>query len=93
LDPAFAEPHNQRAIGRYLQERYAESIEDCQEAVKRMTCHFGAWAGMGHCHAHLGRPREAIAAYEQALAVNPHLCCIREAVQELRRRAPSPNPT
>ena len=57
LDPKFAEAYNQRAIIHYLQERYEESIEDCSRAVERMPLHFGAWAGMGHCHAHLGRTR------------------------------------
>src|ERR1700749_3254213 len=53
LDPTFAEAYNQRAITKYLNERYEESIADCREAVERMPCHFGALAGLGHCHAHL----------------------------------------
>src|SRR6202000_1644975 len=48
IDPPFAEAFNQRAITRYLAERYDESIVDCREAVERMPCHFGAWAGLGH---------------------------------------------
>ncbi len=87
LDAAFAEPYNQRAIGFYLQERYEESIADCREAIRRMPCHFGAWAGLGHCLAHLGRINEAIDSYTHALAVNPHLSCVREAIETLRRRA------
>lgn len=83
-DPKFAESYNQRGIVRYLTERYAESIEDCRAAVERMPCHFGAWAGMGHCHAHLGQTGEAIRCYEKALEVNPHLNCIREAVETLQ---------
>ena len=85
LDPSFAEAYNQRAIIHYLQERYAESVEDCRRAVERMPLHFGAWAGMGHCHAHLGRPCEAVECYERALSINPHLDGIPQAIQELKK--------
>jgi tetratricopeptide (TPR) repeat protein len=83
-DPAFAESYNQRAIVRYLAERYEESLADCREAVERMPCHFGAWAGLGHCLAHVGRCGEAIRAYDKALEINPHLRCIAEAVATLK---------
>jgi tetratricopeptide (TPR) repeat protein len=85
LDPTFAEAYNQRAIIKYLSERYEESIADCREAIERMPCHFGAWAGMGHCHAHEGRLSEAVACYERAMSINPHLEGIRDAISELKR--------
>ncbi|HET6252318.1 MAG TPA: tetratricopeptide repeat protein [Tepidisphaeraceae bacterium] len=85
LDPTFAEAYNQRAITKYLNERYEESIADCREAIERMPCHFGAWAGLGHCHAHQGRLSDALSCYERALAINPHLDGIREAITELKR--------
>jgi len=50
----------QRAIVHYLSERFDESVEDCHRTVSRMPAHFGAWAGMGHCYAHLGKHVEAI---------------------------------
>jgi len=86
IDPAFAEAYNQRAIIHYLLERYQESIDDCRRAVERMPLHFGAWAGMGHCHAHLGRPCEAVACYERALTINPHLDGIPQSIHELKKR-------
>lgn len=85
-DPDFAEAYNQRAIAYYLSEDYEKSVADCRRVVRRMPCHFGAWAGMGHCHAHLGRAAEAIESYEKALAINPHLQCIKETVCELQKR-------
>jgi tetratricopeptide (TPR) repeat protein len=84
--PDFAEAYNQRAIALYLMERYEESVEHCQRAVELMPCHFGALAGMGHCYAHLDRAREAIASYQRALEVNPHLECIRQTIEELRKK-------
>ena len=85
-DPSFAEAYNQRAIVKDLQERYEESIEDCRRAVERMPHHFGSWAGMGHCHAHLGRLSEAIACYEQVLTIHPSFGGVQQAVEELRHR-------
>ena len=84
--PEFAEAYNQRAIALYLMDRYEESIPYCEQAIERMPCHFGALAGMGHCYAHLDRPREAIEAYERALSVNPHLDCIRQTIAELKKK-------
>ena len=49
-----------------------------------MPCHFGAWAGLGHCYAHEGQLVDAVEAYERALEINPHLDGIRQAVAELR---------
>jgi tetratricopeptide (TPR) repeat protein len=87
IDPTFAEAYNQRAIVKYLQERYDESLEDCARAVELMPCHFGAWSGMGHCHAHMGRMNEALECYEKALSINPGLTGIRQVVGELEKRA------
>ena len=85
LDPTFSEAYNQRAIAKYLDDRYRESIADCREAVRLMPCHFGAWAGMGHCYAHEGRLDAAAECYAQALEINPHLHTIRETLEELRQ--------
>lgn len=87
-DPTFAEAYNQRAIVHYLQERFEPSLEDCAQVVERMPCHFGAWAGMGHCHAHLGHIPQAIRCYRKALELNPHLSCLAEAIRELEQQHP-----
>ena len=84
-DPTFAEAYNQIAIVHYLQEQYTESIAFCRQAVDRMSCHFGAWAGMGHCHAHLGELREAIDCYQKALEINPQLKCLAGAIDDMRQ--------
>jgi len=86
VDPDFAEAYNQRAIAYYLSEDYEKSIADCRRVIRRMPCHFGAWAGMGHCHAHRGEICPAIDCYQTALAINPHLNCIKETVGELKKR-------
>jgi len=85
-DPNFAEVYNQRAIACFLQDDFRASIADCWKAIERMPCHFGAWAGMGHCYAHLGELADAKRSYERALEINPHLDCVREAVEQLQKR-------
>jgi tetratricopeptide (TPR) repeat protein len=85
-DPDFAEAYNQRAIAYYLMEEYEKSIADCQRTVRRMPSHFGAFCGLGHCHAHLNRVSQSIENYEKALELNPHIECVREALGELRKR-------
>ncbi len=80
----FAEAWNQRATAYYLLERYEQSILDARQAVARNPNHFGAWAGLGHCFAHLQRFDEAIEAYERSLEINPNLECLAEAIAELR---------
>lgn len=84
LSPQFVEAYNQRAIAHYLAERYDESIQDCKRVVNMMPLHFGAWAGLGHSRLALGEVDPALAAYQRALKINPHLECIAELVQELR---------
>jgi tetratricopeptide (TPR) repeat protein len=86
VDPCFAEAYNQRAIAYYLSEDYPRSVADCERVTRRMPCHFGAWAGMGHCHAHLNQIPQAIECYEKALSINPHMHCVQEAVRELKNR-------
>lgn len=84
LDDDFAEAWNQRALAEYLRENWEASVEDCREVLRRMPCHFGAAAGLGHCLAHLGRTDEAITAYEHALRINPHMECVIQVLEELR---------
>lgn len=83
-DPNFAEAYNQRAMMYYLQERFEASLNDCLAAAERMPMHFGAFAGAGHCHACLGNTSEAIACYEKARTIHPHMECVGELIAELR---------
>jgi tetratricopeptide (TPR) repeat protein len=86
IDPQFAEAYNQRAIAHYLQDHLEDSIADCRRTTELMPCHFGAWAGLGHGYAHLGRIDEALACYKRSLTINPHFACVVEAYEELKRQ-------
>jgi tetratricopeptide (TPR) repeat protein len=86
-DPNFAEAYNQRAMVHYLKEDFDQSLSDCLRATHLMPLHFGAWAGAGHCHACLGKARQAIYCYERAKRINPHLECVDALINELREAA------
>ena len=86
-DPNFAEAYNQRAILHYLRENFDECIGDCKAAVERMPHHFGAWAGMGHCYAHLGLLKDACRCYEKVLSIHPSFGGVPQVLEELRCRS------
>jgi tetratricopeptide (TPR) repeat protein len=86
IDPGFAEAYNQRAIAKFLQERYDDCIDDCRKTVELMPFHFGALAGLGHCHAHKGQLVAALRCYEKALSINPRMEDVRATVAEIREK-------
>lgn len=81
--PGFAEAYNQRAIARFFQGQFAESIEDCKLVLERNPFHTGALAGMGQCLLRLGRRDEAIRTFRLALKLQPYNDSIRETVAQL----------
>ncbi len=82
--PSFAEGYNQRAIAYFMLEEWSKAIRDCKQTITLNPDHFGAFAGMGHVYVRLGKIDEAIAAYKQALVINPNLISIAEAILRLR---------
>lgn len=84
-DPQFAEAMNQRAIAHYLRDRYIESMEDSRRALQIVPCHFGALAGLGHCHAQLGNFAEAGRCYRRALQINPRMYVVAAALGRIER--------
>jgi tetratricopeptide (TPR) repeat protein len=84
--PDFAEAFNQRAIAHYLADRYDQSIADCRRAVELIPCHFGAWAGMGHCFLHQEKFADALRCYDRAMVINPHLDSLRQAADQIRTK-------
>lgn len=83
--PNFAEAHNQRAIWFFKRGEFARAIDDCEAVLCLNPHHFGAAAGLGQCLTKLSKPRAAIRAYRQALAINPALGHLNEAIQALER--------
>jgi len=83
LKPDFAEAWNKRATAYYFAGDYRRSLKDCDEVIKRNPVHFGALAGYGQIYVRLDRPEKALEYFRRALAVNPNLEGVEDAVEEL----------
>lgn len=81
--PDFAEAYNQRAVLHFQRGEFRQSAADCEATLRLNPAHFGAAAGLGQCYLRLNRPRAALRAFRQALAIYPGLDEVREAVREL----------
>ena len=87
LAPDYAEGWNRRATLLFVLERYSESIVDIERTVALEPRHFGAWSGLGKIFLELGNNTNALRAYRQALAANPHLTEISDLVKKLEKEA------
>ncbi len=86
LKPDYVEALNRRATIFYVQNRYQESLADIREVLTREPRHFAALAGLGMIMQELGDDARALAAYRQALAINPHIERIPERVKSLTEK-------
>jgi tetratricopeptide (TPR) repeat protein len=86
--PQFPEVWNKRATLYFLMGRYEESLADIVKTLDLEPRHFGALAGRGMIYQRLGRDAEALAAYKDALSVNPIMPGARMAVKELEKKSP-----
>lgn len=84
--PGFAEGWNRRATVRYLRGEHAGSLADIARTLRLEPHHFGALSGRGLVLVKLGRDREALKAFEAALAVHPHLTAAEINIRLLRDR-------
>jgi tetratricopeptide (TPR) repeat protein len=82
--PDWAEAWNKRATLAFIEARDADAIGDILEALAREPRHYGALAGFGQIALRQGQPAAALAAWEKALALNPHLTDLAAAADDLR---------
>jgi tetratricopeptide (TPR) repeat protein len=86
IAPDFAEGWNKRATVLWLLNDYEGSMADVDKTLALEPRHFGALWGLGVMDAALEHDEEAIAAFEKALAVNPHLEGVTEQIEALKQR-------
>jgi tetratricopeptide (TPR) repeat protein len=84
--PDYAEGYNKRATIQYLRGDFDASAADIEETLKREPRHFGALSGLGLVNLARGREAEALAAFDRALAIHPHLPGASTHIRALREK-------
>jgi tetratricopeptide (TPR) repeat protein len=84
----LSEAYNKRATLYFLMGRYDESLADIVKTLELEPRHFGALSGRGMIYQRLGKSREALQAYRDALAINPNMVGARIAIQQLNQTVP-----
>jgi tetratricopeptide (TPR) repeat protein len=83
LEPDYVEGWNKRATVYFLMDDYGQSIADIGKVLELEPRHFGALSGLGIMMRSIGDDDRAIAAFREALAIDPHLKNIREELESL----------
>jgi tetratricopeptide (TPR) repeat protein len=82
--PDFAEAWNARATAYFNIGDLGPSIADIQHVLALNPRHFGALAGLGMIFEDLGEPEKALEVYQAALAINPHMATVKDAIKRLQ---------
>jgi len=82
--PTHLQAYNKRATVLYLMQRYEAAIADCHVALAMNQYHFAAASGLGMCAGAVGDNAGALAAFQQAVAINPRLRHLRQHIMQLR---------
>lgn len=86
MKPDYAEGWNKRATVHFLMEDYSRSLADIGQVLALEPRHFGALSGFGMIMRALGEDERAMTAYREALAVDPYLDNVQEALDELEAK-------
>jgi tetratricopeptide (TPR) repeat protein len=86
IRPNYTEAWNRRATIYFLQKDYGHALADIREVLAREPRHFGALSGLGLILQELGDEKHALEAYRRALAIDPHLENVEEAIKNLREK-------
>ena len=86
-DPGFAEGWNGRATAFFQAGMYGESVSDIAQVLRLNPRHFGALAGFARILEDTDRPAEALAVYRAAIAIDPHLRGVEDAIDRLQADA------
>ena len=85
LDNTFAEGFNKRATVEFMLHDYDASIADIERTLALEPRHFGALAGLGQVYLAMHKKAAALKAFEAALAIDPKLEHVQEAITQLKQ--------
>jgi len=85
--PDFAEGWNARATAYFQTGDLGPAISDIGHVLTLNPRHFAALTGLGMIFEQLDRPEQALEVYRVALAINPHLSDVKDAVTRLEKTA------
>ncbi|WP_071672935.1 tetratricopeptide repeat protein [Nioella nitratireducens] len=85
--PEFAEGWNTRAAAYFGAGLYGPAINDLRQVLALEPRHYGALAGLGMILEEIGNQEAALAAYQRAAAIHPHLASLQAAVDRLQHAA------
>jgi tetratricopeptide (TPR) repeat protein len=83
--PDFSEAWNKRATLYFKMGKFSESLADIDKVLDLEPRHFGALSGRGMIHQRQKRYGAALDAYKDALAVNPNMPAVKDAVQQIEK--------
>lgn len=92
-DLTFAEAWNRRATVYFLLGRNEKAVDDIEHVLVLEPRHYGALSGLGQILLQEGEPEGALAAFEAALRINPHLIRVREVAERIRATLPAGAPS
>jgi tetratricopeptide (TPR) repeat protein len=86
--PDYAEIYNKRATLHFVMDKLDLALRDIDRVLDIEPRHFGALAGRGLILQEKGDERAALAAYREALSINPSMEGVAMVIKELEKRSP-----
>jgi tetratricopeptide (TPR) repeat protein len=83
MKPDYVEGWNKRATVHFALDNFSQSLSDISRVLEIEPRHFGALSGLGMILREVGEEQKALAAYRQALEIDPYLPTVREALDDL----------
>ncbi len=86
--PTYAEAWNKRATLNFMVGEFDASLADIDKVLELEPRHFGALSGRGMIYQAQEKWGPALQAFKDALAINPNMQSVKDAIADLEKRQP-----